>query len=229
MSAYSGTVAAISREQWASLRPSPATAPDGTGPMKEPHVHTSSVPEGLRPRVLSLLEKHRPLWSGNLGSIRANEHRIEVKRGSNSFRLTPYRMGPRTRELIISQVDQMLKFTVREPIQSEWASPVFLIPRTHGSPWFCIAYRQLNERTVRDSYSQPRIDDGLQSLGDAQFFYTLDCNAGYWKIPISEEETPKTVFIYHCATYQCTRLLFGLCNAHATFQRAIDMILSGVM
>jgi len=45
-SAYSGTVAAISREDWAALSPSPTTAPDATDPVKEPHVHTSNVPKG---------------------------------------------------------------------------------------------------------------------------------------------------------------------------------------
>jgi len=72
------------------------------------------------------------------------------------------------------------------------------------------------------------MDDCLDSLGDAQFFSTLDSNAGYWQIPIADEDKPKTAFTCHCGTYQCTRLPFGLCNAPATFQRAIDMILSGV-
>jgi len=72
------------------------------------------------------------------------------------------------------------------------------------------------------------MDDCLDSLGDPQFFSTLDCNAGYWKILIAEEDKPKTAFTCHCGAYQCTRLSFGLCNAPATFQRTIDLILSGV-
>ena len=83
-----------------------------TDPAEEPHVHTSNVPEGLRPQVLSLLEKHRALWSGQLGSIKATEHRIELKPGSKPVRLNPYRMGLRTRELIKAQVDRMLKLEV---------------------------------------------------------------------------------------------------------------------
>jgi len=196
--------------------------------MEEPHVHTANVPEGLRPQVLSLLEKHRVLWSGHLGTIEATEHRIELTPGSKPVGLNPYRRGPRTRKLIKAQVDRMLKLEVIEPSQSEWAGPVVLISKPDGSPRFCIDYRQLNERTVRDSYPIPRIDDCLDSLGDAQFFSTLDCNAGNWQIPIAEEDKPKTAFTCHCGTYQCTRLPFGLCNAPATFQRAIDMILSGV-
>jgi len=147
-----------------------------------------------------------------LGSIKATEHRIELKPGLNPVRLNPYRMGPRTRELINAQVDRMLKLEVIEPSQSEWAIPVVLIQKPDGSPRFCIDYRQLNERTVRDSYPLPRMDDCLDSLGDAQFFSTFYCNAGYWQIPIAEEDKPKTAFTCHCGTYQCTRLPFGLCN-----------------
>jgi len=72
------------------------------------------------------------------------------------------------------------------------------------------------------------MNDCLDSLGDAQFFSTLDCDATYWQIPISEEDKPKTAITCHCGTYRCTRLPFRLCNVLATFQRAIDMVLSGV-
>ena len=228
VSAYSGTVAAISREDWVAFSPSPTTAPDATDHVEEPHVHTSNVPEGLQPQVPALLEKHRALWSGHLGSIKATEHRIELKPGSKPVRLNPYRMGPRTRELIKAQVDRLLKLEVIEPSQSEWASPVVLIPKPDGSPRFCMDYRQLNERTVRDLYPLPRMDDCLDSSGNAHVFSTSDCNAGYWQIPLAEKARPKTAYTCHCDTYQCTRLPFGLCNAPATFQRAIDMILSGV-
>jgi len=60
-------------------------------------------------------------------------------------------MGPRTGELIKAQVDRILKLEGIEPIKSERASPVVLIPKPDGSPRFCIDYRQLNERTIRDS------------------------------------------------------------------------------
>jgi len=178
ISAYSGSVVAISRDEWASLSPCPATAPDATDLIEEPHVHTSNVPEGIRPRVLSLLEKAWPTCGGHLGAINATEHRIELKPGSKPVRLNPYRMGPRTRERIRTQVGRMLKLKVIEPVQSEWASPVILIPKPDGSPRFFIDYRQLNERTLRDLYPLPRMDDCLKSLGDAQFVSTLTATQG---------------------------------------------------
>jgi len=77
----------------------------------------------------------------------------------------------------------MLKLEVIDPSQSEWAIPVVLIQKPDGSPRICIHYRRLNESTVRDWYPLPRMDDCLDSLGHAQFFSTLDCNAGYWQMP----------------------------------------------
>jgi len=76
-----------------------------------------------------------------LGSIKATEHRIELKPGSKPVRLNPYRMGPRTRELMKAQVDRMLKLEFIEPSQSKWASTVVLIPKPDGRPRFCIKYR----------------------------------------------------------------------------------------
>ena len=85
----------------------------------------------------------------------------------------------------------MFKLGVIDPSQSEWASPVVLIPKPDGSPRFCIDCRQLNERTVRDSYPLPRMDDCLDSLGDAQFFFTLNCNAVYWQISKQKRISPR--------------------------------------
>ena len=59
-------------------------------------------------------------------------------------------------------------------------------------------------------------------------FSTLDCNAGYWQLPVAEEDKHLTAFTCHSSAWQCVRLPFGLCNAFATFQRAMDMILAGV-
>eukprot|EP00170_Pyropia_yezoensis_P004723 contig_19176_g4737 len=56
----------------------------------------------------------------------------------------------------------------------------------------------------------------------------LDANASYWQIPVALEDLDKTTFTCHEGTYKYVRLPFGLTSAPATFQRAIDMILSGV-
>ena len=98
---------------------------------------------------------------------------------------------------------------------------------SYGSLRFCINYRRLNAKTVPDTYLL-RLDDCLDSLGDAAVFTTLDCNWGYWQVPIASEGRDKTTFTTHLGTLKHLRMPFGLRNAQATFQRALDIILSGV-
>ena len=127
-----------------------------------------------------------------------------------------------------AEVERMRSMEVIEPSSGECASPVVMVPKPDGSVRFCIDYRKLNLMTVRDAYPIPRMDECIDSLGDAKVFSTLDCNASYWKIPVAEEDKHLTAFTCHTGAWQCVRLPFGLCNAPATFQRAMDMILAGV-
>ena len=81
---------------------------------------------------------------------------------------------------------------------------------------------------MRDSYPLPRMDECIDSLGDATVFTTLDCNSGYLQVEIAEEDRNKTSFASHSGLYRFLRMPFGLKNAPTTFQRAVDIILSRV-
>ena len=122
----------------------------------------------------------------------------------------------------------MLEAGVIEPSTSEWATPVVFAPKKDGTLRFCIDYRRLNAVTLRDSYPIPRMDECIDTLGDAKIFSTLDCNSGYWQIMMDDADKEKTAFVTHQGLFHFTRMPFGLRNAPATFQRAIDIILSSV-
>jgi hypothetical protein len=74
----------------------------------------------------------------------------------------------------------MFKAGAVEPAVSEWESPVVLVPKPDLSLRFFIDYRRLDAITIRETYPLPRMDERIDSLGEAVVFSTLDCNSGYW-------------------------------------------------
>ena len=106
------------------------------------------------------------------------------------------------------------------PSNSPWASAIVLVRKKDGRLRFCIDLRRLNNRTVKDAYSLPKIESILDSLIGAQIFSTLDLKAGYWQVEMAEECKAYTAFT--CGPlgfYECDTMPFGATNAPATFQR----------
>ena len=52
----------------------------------------------------------------------------------------------------------MLQADLIEAAQSEWMSNVVMFRKSDSSLRFCVDYRQLNEKTVKDAYTQLGID-----------------------------------------------------------------------
>ena len=143
----------------------------------------------------------------------------------------PVRQPPRQRnsvteeEFIESEVRMMLANGIISASQSEWAANVVVVKKSDGTNRFCVDSRPLNKVTIPDMYPFPRIDEILRSLGKARIFSKLDMASSYWQIPIALEDRHKTSFICKLGQFQFNVLSFGLRNAPATFQRAIEKAL----
>ena len=123
----------------------------------------------------------------------------------------------------------MLESGVICPSNSPWASPVIMVSKKDSKLQFCIDFRQLNAATVKDAHPLPWVDDLLETLHGACWFSTLDLKSWYWKVPICEEDKPKTAFRTSSSQlYEFNQVPFGLCNAPATFLRLMDLILTSL-
>lgn len=155
------------------------------------------------------------------------EHAIHT--GSEPpIKVRPRRYARAEQEVIDAEVDKMLKDNVIEEGQGAWGFPVVLVKKKDGSVRFCIDYRMLNNITKKDVYPLPRIDDTIESMHGARRFTSLDLHAGYWQVPVAEEDRDKTGFVTRRGLFRFIRMPFGLANAPGTFQRMMDKVLRGL-
>jgi len=165
--------------------------------------------------------------SEHLGCTNKLQHTIKLE-GTQPIRQPARRLPPHQREEVRKLIEDMLNRDIIQPSSSPWASPVVLVKKKDGSLRFCVDYRKLNSITQKDAYPLPRIDDTLDTLAGSQWFSTLDLISGYWQVEVSEQDRKKTAFTTHQGLYEFKVMPFGLCNAPATFQRLMDLLLAGV-
>ena len=189
-----------------------------------------SVDDTTRAQLQNLLHQHRDVFSRNeydLGRATMVKHRIETG-SSRPFRQALRRQPAHMLPLIDEQLREMQKQGIIRPAQSEWGSNLVVVKKKDGSLRFCVDYRQLNERTIKDTYPLPRIDDCLDTLGGSTWFSTMDLRSGYHQVALDSRDADKTTFITRRGTFAFNVMPFGLCNAPATFQRLMDCTMAGL-
>ena len=191
---------------------------------------STNLSAGERDLFYGLLLKHADVLASStadLGRTDKIHHRIDTGT-AQPIRQPVRRISPHRREEVKVLLEQMLANGVVEPSSSPWASPVVLVRKKDGSMRFCIDFRKLNEVTRKDAYPLPRIDVTLDTLHGSNWFTTLDLLSGYWQVQLEETDKEKTAFSTPEGLYQFRVMPFGLCNAPASFQRLMDLVLSGL-
>ena len=72
------------------------------------------------------------------------------------------------------------------------------------------------------------MDDTLDTLSGAKWFSMLDLLSGYWHVEVTAEDQEKTAFLTRDGVFEFNVMPFGFCNGPATFQRLMDMVLTGL-
>lgn len=155
------------------------------------------------------------------------QHDIEVG-DTRPIRQHAYRVNQTKRQAMQQEVSYLVDHGLAVPSTSPWSSPCILIPKPDGTNRFCTDYRKVNAVTVPDSFPLPRIDDCVDTIGAALYVSKLDLLKGYWQVPLTPRASEISAFVIPDNFLQYTVMPFGMCNAPATFQRLINLVLSGV-
>jgi hypothetical protein len=92
-------------------------------------------------------------------------HKIYINEGCRTIRLPQRHMNLALREIVKDELKNLLNARFVYPIlNSEWVSPLFIVPNKGGKWQICVNYRELNIATRKDHFPLPFIDQVLDSL-----------------------------------------------------------------
>ncbi|XP_064083906.1 uncharacterized protein LOC135199681 [Macrobrachium nipponense] len=129
----------------------------------------------------NLICSYPELYGENPGQCTVLTHDIELLPGTAPIRQHPYRISPAKKLVMKEEVEYLLRTGLAKPSKSPWASPCLLVPREDGSMRLCTDYRRVNSATVKDSYPLPRLDDIIDSVGQAKYVAKIDLLKGYYQ------------------------------------------------
>lgn len=131
-----------------------------------------------RQRVVELLEWFRVLSPKNTKVV-SIKHGRKVDLPLHNENVTPFackaqRWSPHMADLLLEQINEMLRADILRFSNSEWCSRIVPVPKSDGTVRICIDHSELNKLIKKDSGGLGDIVGMLDRMKGSMYFTSLD-------------------------------------------------------
>ena len=180
-------------------------------------------------KFMSILRK-RPGLTTPTFSCSQPKHGVQHRIPTTGFPVHSQarRLSPEKFKVSKEEFDTLVKLGIAQRSNSQYSSPLHVVPKPNGEWRPCGDFRRLNENTEFDRYPIPRIHDFTSNLAGKCIFSKVDLIKGYHQIPVHPDDVPKTAVITPFGLFEFLRMPMGLKNAAQAFQRLMDSVCAGL-
>ncbi|WJX26318.1 hypothetical protein P8452_15256 [Trifolium repens] len=204
----------------------------GNGSVKRPTYISANIDPDLKVKIIKLLKEYKDCFAWDYNEMSGLsrelvEHRLPLRPDKKPVKQLPMRFAPEIMTKIKIEIERLLKCKfIRTARYVEWLANIVPVMKKNGSLRVCIDFRDLNNATPKDEYSMPVAEMLIDSAAGHEYLSMLDGYSGYNQIFIADDDIAKTAFRCPGAlgTYEWVVMPFGLKNAGATYQRAMNSI-----
>ncbi len=144
--------------------------------------------------LLTVFQNVFSRYDGDLGRTHLMEHTIDLVPGNTPIKLplckVPMGIWSQARKAIQELIDADLI----EPSSAPFCALIVWVRKPSGKLRVINDYRRLNEATISDTYTLPRIDDSLDQLSNCKWFNSIDLASGLFQVPLKKEDCHKSAF-----------------------------------
>ena len=125
------------------------------------------------------------MFDGTLCDWTTDPIDLELNPDSKPFNSIYYLVPIINKETFLNELKRLVEIGVLTPLQqSQYGTPVFIIPNKEGTMRLITDYCMLNQKLVRNPYPLPRIGETMQKLEGFQYAAALYIHMVYYTISL---------------------------------------------
>ncbi|CAL8152128.1 unnamed protein product [Prunus armeniaca] len=158
-------------------------------------------------------------------------HHLAVKPGTRPIKQTQRHFRPELLSQIEAEVDKLIAAGfIRKVKYSTWIANIIPVKKKiTGQIRICVDFRDLNKACPKDDFPLPIIELMVDATTSHEALSFMDGLSGYNQIRMSPEDEELTAFRTPKGIYCYKVMPFGLKNAGATYQRAMQKIFGDML
>lgn len=157
-------------------------------------------------------------------------HHLAVKHGARPVKQAQRRFRPKLVPRIEVEVNKLIEVGfIREVKYPTWIFSIIPVKKKNGQIRVCIDFRDLNNACPKDDFPLPITELMVDATTGHEALTIMDGSSGYNQIRMAPRDEEITAFRTPKGIYCYKVMPFGLKNAGATYQRAMQRIFVDIL